>query len=565
MAKRILITLLLIAYSLSWCYPQKRSGDEHLRNIILERGEAVVTINYPGRDAIDSISRHVSITGIKNGLVYINLSGVTSEWFIASGYDYSLVEQDIPKGSLNAASVSEAMQWDSYPTLSQYDSIMRTYANSFPSLCRLDTIGTSILGRPLLVLKISDNVTADEDEPEVFYTSTMHGNEIAGYVLLLRLAGYMLSNYHSDGTIRYLADNLEIWINPLANPDGTYNNGDNITAPVRNNSNGYDLNRNFPDPETPAGVIQKENREMIRFLSERRFVLSANFHTGAEVVNYPWDRWERAHADEEWFNNVSRQYADTVHSYAPQGYMSFLDNGVTRGYDWYQVYGGRQDYVTWELHGRELTIELDDDLITPAPELPLLWEYNFRSMIGYLKNALEGIHGYVNDSKTGEPVPAMIFIKSHDRDNSQAYSDTLTGRFARLVGTGSWDLTFTAAGYRDTTVSGVEVLPGGATILNVMMVAGENPVDTTEQMNVLLYPNPGKGTVFALLPEGMDGIVNIKIYSISGSLLTEYNDQSRSGSPLIINVSSLRRGSYLVLFTKRASGLSMSSRLIVFP
>ena len=40
-------------------------------------------------------------------------------------------------------------------------------------------------------------------------------------------------------------------MNPLANPDGTYRPGNTISSPVRGNANGYDLNRNFPDPVTP--------------------------------------------------------------------------------------------------------------------------------------------------------------------------------------------------------------------------------------------------------------------------------------------------------------------------
>ena len=75
-----------------------------------------------------------------------------------------------------------------------------------------------------------------------------------------------------------------------------------------------------------------------------------------------------------------------------------MDNGVTNGADWYVIYGGRQDFVTYELQGREVTIELDDEYVTPAAQLNSLWEYNCRSLLGYLENALYGIHGYVKDA-----------------------------------------------------------------------------------------------------------------------------------------------------------------------
>jgi hypothetical protein len=59
--------------------------------------------------------------------------------------------------------MKKAMEWDSYPTYSQYDSIMRFFAEEYPSLCRLDTIGTTLEGRLVMVLKISDNCNEDED------------------------------------------------------------------------------------------------------------------------------------------------------------------------------------------------------------------------------------------------------------------------------------------------------------------------------------------------------------------------------------------------------------------
>ncbi len=110
-------------------------------------------------------------------------------------------------------------------------------------------------------------------------------------------------------------DNLEIWINPLANPDGTYGLGNTISSPTRYNANGYDLNRNFPDPITPNTVKQKETLDMIRFMRKHKFVLSANFHSGSEVVNYPWDRWlSILHADDRG-SIVSADLMPTLHMF----------------------------------------------------------------------------------------------------------------------------------------------------------------------------------------------------------------------------------------------------------
>ena len=142
-----------------------------------------------------------------------------------------------------------------------------------------------------------------------------------------------------------------------------------------------------------------------------------------------------------------------VHVYSPAGYLNDLDNGVTNGYAWYAVYGGRQDYMTYSRQGREVTIELDYTKEPDPSQLENLWQYNYRSLLGYLENALYGIHGNVKDASTSAPVAAEVYINGHDKDSSQVYSDSLTGNFTRLLMPGTWDLTFSAKGYRDTTIS----------------------------------------------------------------------------------------------------------------
>ena len=563
MIKRTLLIIFFLPLFAALCCSQKTDKDARLRDVVREYGQAEITLPYPGRGSMEYLTRNFSVGSVKDKTVHIIISPLTLDLFLKQGYDYSIIDRKEKKGPLSSSSVSEAMKWESYPTWTQYDSIMRFFSENYPSLCILDTIGTSIRGRLVLVLKISDNASVDEDEPEVFYSSTMHGDEIAGFVLMMRLADYLLKNYDSDNRIKNLVDNLEIWINPLANPDGTYTTGDTITSPTRANANGYDLNRNFPDPVTTNTIKQKETLDMISFMKKRRFVLSANFHSGAEVVNYPWDRWERYHADDRWFNIVSRAYADTVHVYSVPGYFDDLINGVTNGYLWYQIYGGRQDFVTYELRGREVTVELVDDYLTPVYRLPFLWEYNYRSLTGYLENALYGIHGRVTDSDSGDPVYARIYINGHDKDNSYIFSDSLTGTFIRFLEPGFWDLTFTAEGYRDTVLKKIFVKNRQRNDVFVRMIRDFNPVDTTNPSKPLLYPNPGSTYIRAVLPEELRGEVNIKIFSTSGVKLTEYYTETHNREPVIIDVRRFKEGLYIVRFTNTATRISHTGRFIV--
>ena len=563
--RHFLIIVFLFVLSALKCESQNIIPDDRLRQIISKDGQVEVTIPYTNNKSIEKLTSRVSILSVKDKVVHISLSPLTAEWFIMQKFDYQIIERVNTKSILSALNVNQATQWDNYPTYSQYDSIMQSFVKLYPALCHLDTIGTSVNGKLVLALKISDNAAADEDEPEVFYTSTMHGDETGGFILMLHLIDYLLKNYAVSNRVKNLVDNLEIWINPLANPDGTYSTGNTISSPTRYNANGYDLNRNFPDPVTPNTEKQKETLDMIKFMRKHKFVLSANFHSGSEVVNYPWDRWlSKLHADNSWFNSISRAYVDTAHLYAGPAYMNILDNGVTRGAVWYIVYGGRQDFMTWELHGREVTIELDDQYITPAAQLTLLWENNRRSLLGYLENALYGIHGMVRNAKTHAPVPAKVFIAAYDKDSSQVYSDTLTGSFVRMLVPGSWNLTFSATGYRDTTINNITVTYGQRTDLIVDMSLLPNGIDTLESSNpILLYPNPAKNSIKALLSDIITGKINVRIINQSGKLMSDYNTTAFQGIPLVIDLKSLAAGIYTVVFSDVSAGTSFFGRFVV--
>jgi len=557
------LVIIMFLLAARFCLAQETITDSLLRVEVSTFGQARVKTSFSGKAKTDDLLKNVSVSSVIDDRAEIVISPLTLDWFISRKYDYVILERPDSKSVVMARDVSHAMEWDSYPSYTQYDSIMRDFVQRYPLLCMLDTIGTSIYGKLVLALKISDNVSIDENEPEVFYTSSMHGDETAGFVLMLHLIDYILENYGAVNRINELVDNLEIWINPLSNPDGTYLTGDVITNPTRGNANGYDLNRNFPDPGITYVTRQKETIDMMKFLSEHRFVISANFHSGAEVVNYPWDRWSRLHPDDDWFYDISRRYADTVHLYSPAAYMNDLDNGVTNGYDWYSIRGGRQDYVTYELQGREVTIELVNSYVTPADQLETLWQYNRRSLLGYLENALYGIHGVVRDEITGEPVAAKIFITGYDQDSSHIYSDTLSGCFIRLLSPGTWDLTFTASGYYETEVENIVVLEGETTSIVVEMMPVVSPVDTIPTPSLIIYPNPAEEYIRVILPQRQKGIINIKLYNPYGYKLSDYDEDTSGGHPLVLDIDGYAAGVYTLVITNTATEFSDTGRFII--
>jgi hypothetical protein len=381
---------------------------------------------------------------------------------------------------------------------------------------------------------------------------------------MMRFAEYLLKNYNTSSRVKNLVDNLEIWINPLANPDGTYGTGNTISSPTRFNANGKDLNRNFPDPDV-TNIPQKETADMTKFMKTHHFVISANFHSGNEVVNYPWDRWSRLHADNGWFYAISREYADTVQAYSPllEHYMTELNNGVTDGYDWYSINGGRQDFVTYSLQGREVTIELDFYYVTPVSRLDALWQYNWRSLLGYIENALYGIHGRITDNSDGKPVRAMIYLSGHDKDNSQVYSDSLNANFTRLIASGIWTLEVSAKGYISTTISNVSVIDGIPVNLDIRLMPILNAIDTVATPVIKIYPVPASEFIRIIFPERQIGRINVKIFNSLGRAVADYPDFAYEDTPLVYNIRNLASGWYSVMITNDSSGIVDKGRFVV--
>jgi len=484
---------------------------------------------------INNLTKIISIDNVIGNEVY----AFANDEELAAFSKYNIPYEMLPKPSeLYPVEMSDdpqqLLEWDYYPTYDAYITMMNQFASQYPALCKIVNAGTTVQGRAILFAVISDNVTTPEAEPQFQYSSSMHGNEVTGYILMLRLINHLLTNYGTDPKVTAMVNNMEIWINPLANPDGTYHGGNNtVNGAWRYNANGKDLNRNFPDPQDgphPTGAWEPETIIYMNLFSANHFVMSANFHGGAEVVNYPWDTWSRLHADDSWWIRVCRQYADTVHVYAVAGYMDDLNNGITNGYAWYRVAGGRQDYMTYFKHGRETTIELSNTMILPPANLPAHWNYNYRSLLNYMQQAMYGVTGTVKDSVTLAPLKAMVFTNSHDIDSAEVYSDSTFGKYYRLILQGTYSITYSSPGHYSKTVNNIFVKNDSTTTVNVLLrpfpvSVTNNGAGTPSEFSLgQNYPNPFNPatTINVSIPKETE--ITLKIYDVTGKEISSLAD-----------------------------------------
>jgi hypothetical protein len=448
-----------------------------------------VEIDFDDRTELHRLTRLVSIESVRGTVVRAVVTPLQLQELEEAGWRVRIVPARagaaIPPMCGDGWVDSLDRAWSCYPSYQQYEALLRLFADQHPNLCRLVDLGASSnLVRPhrLWAMIVSDHPDQEELEPEVLLTSTMHGDEASGFVLMLRLIDHLISGYGTDTELTALVDGTEIWINPLANPDGTYFEGDETVAgairfltTAEGLNSGVDANRNFPNfsaGEHPGdSPWWPETLAMMELAEANTFVLSANFHDGAEVVNYPWDTVERRHPDDLWFQDLARDWAVLAQTDGPSGYMTGISNeGITNGFDWYQVLGSRQDFMTYSHGGREVTIELSEIKSRTGDDLNDLWTWNRRALLDFLAHAHQGIRGLVTDAN-GLPLEATVEVLGLDRaaDGSMARTDPEVGDYHRLLLPGLYDLRFKAAGYHPREVPGVVVAEGGATVVDVVL------------------------------------------------------------------------------------------------
>lgn len=434
-------------------------------------GEIYFKFQMNDKTRVDSLSRVISIDNYQNGEVYAYANQDEFIRFLSYNIEYIILPSPGSQRTLeelNMGNMQKSPQnmtiWNFYPTYPQYVTIMNTFASTYPSICHLDTIGKTTSGRLLLSLKISDSVNYDRvAAPQVLLTSSIHGDEYTGYIMMLHLIDTLLNSYGTSTRLTNIVHNTQLFINPLANPDGTYYGGDGTVGNARRaNQFNVDMNRNYPDPaagQHPDGnQWQPETMAFMNFADHHHLSLSANFHGGAEVVNYPWDTWSRVTADDSWWQYVAKEFADTCHRYGPSGYFTNpYASGYTDGYAWYTITGGRQDYHNYFKHDKEVTIEISVTKNPAASALLTYWKNLNHSFFNLIEQSSYGINGKVYDSVTSAPIAAKILISNHDADSSFIYSTLPTGWYNRLIDTGPWNLTFSAPGYYSRTITGISV------------------------------------------------------------------------------------------------------------
>lgn len=168
-----------------------------------------------------------------------------------------------------------------------------------PGLARLFSIGTSVEGRPLWVLRLtaglgpppSDGAAGPDaagpllpGRPQVKLVGNMHGDETVSRQVLVYLARELAAGYRrGDPRLVRLLNTTDVYVLPSLNPDGferaregecDFGDGGPAGPSGRDNSRGRDLNRSFPDQfstgEAPALDEVPEVRALIDWIRRNK-------------------------------------------------------------------------------------------------------------------------------------------------------------------------------------------------------------------------------------------------------------------------------------------------------
>lgn len=296
---------------------------------------------------------YLDVVGWNKDLEYLNENGIFYEVVVPDlpAYYYSRLDRSLPMGG--------------YRTYSEILLALDSLHVIYPSIVSpRESVATGWDGYKVWAVKISDNVSLLEDEPQALLDAGIHAREVICPEVLIYFMKWLCSNYSTDNIAKYIVDNRQIWFIPLLNPDGYRRN--EIDNPAGggmwrkntrdNNSNGIfdatydgvDLNRNYsvgwgmpgsssdPTSDIYRGPYPFSEPEVAGY---RNFVLSHNFRTNLSYHSYSgfylfsWGFTPTHCDDHDYYMELASLLAKyNGYEYGNAGEVFYIATGVT--FDW---------------------------------------------------------------------------------------------------------------------------------------------------------------------------------------------------------------------------------------
>lgn len=267
--------------------------------------------------------------------------------------------------SLESTSISVLYDYYTYDNMTLY---LTNLSQTYTDIMSLTSIGTTYEGRNIWMVKLSDNVQVEEDEPGVLLMGAHHGDEKPSYEILIYFIKYIVETYQSDeldndgdaifnedpfdgidndndgrtdedpdeDIVRSTLSNTELYIIPMVNPDGVEygwrkNREPNYGSDGQSTSitsYGVDLNRNygymwnvvylFPENYFLEYILDDESwiyrgeqpfseletQAVKSFVETHDIDISLSYHDYGEFMLFPWMHTSRHTPHESLYRSI---------------------------------------------------------------------------------------------------------------------------------------------------------------------------------------------------------------------------------------------------------------------
>ncbi len=288
--------------------------------------------------------------------------------------------------------------------LAAIDTKLQDLAAARPDLVTLETIGTSIEGRPIRAIRIS----RDPALPAIALNCTQHAREWISPMVGMAIADALVDGEGSDPRVTAILSRVEVWVIPVVNPDG-YTHSWGPERLWRKNrrvnsdgSIGVDLNRNWgyqwggagastvPSNDTYRGTapFSEPESQALRDLHLARpdIVASIDFHAYGQLILSPWGYTTAANPQAAMFGELGNRMKAAIAAETQANYTS-----GPIGSTLYLASGGMVDWAYGERGQVSYTIELRDlgqgGFVLPVPQIEPTVRENLAATFEFLESA----------------------------------------------------------------------------------------------------------------------------------------------------------------------------------
>lgn len=256
-----------------------------------------------------------------------------------------------------------------YPYYPLLTAEVQRLAMDHPDKVKLTSAGKSTIGLDMWLLEIADfdRIEAGEgiplEEREVVYLDGgTHSNEYSGVYFVTEVAQFLLDEYETNETAKWIVENRHTWILPMVNPDGS-------NAFGRLNAKLVNVNRNFPttwgtveeDPVMnnpgPEPASEPETQNVMALLQAIQPDYVNSIHCcgnlwlhpwGAEQLESPEDMQMFTRICDEAFAEVRDQCGEIWSTiYPASGTTADEGYGLAGASSWSYEMSGRGAYAPW--------------------------------------------------------------------------------------------------------------------------------------------------------------------------------------------------------------------------